>query len=142
MVSVSVSEFRAQMALNAAEIVRLHGRIGETVLLCGKDQVGRKAWEEACAEFHRRYDSLAFPGGYGNALARFREGDISVVEPALCFLEIRPYFFRSGYMFQVLHRRVKRAPLTPCQQLRMDDVLERRAAWRARKGRLGQPACD
>lgn len=64
MPAVSVSEIKAQVALNAAEIVRLKKRIGETAPYRGLSQAGRRAWEEACAEFHRRYNDLAFPGGY------------------------------------------------------------------------------
>jgi hypothetical protein len=132
---LTYSQIQAQIALNAAEIVRLHKQIHETVLLRDKNKHTRQTWQNACAEFYRRYDGLAFPGGYGAAMEKFRSGDNSVIEPALCFLELRPYFFRSGYMFQVLLRRVKRAPLTDGQKTRLAGVLERREAWKARKGR-------
>ncbi len=138
MPAVSVLEIKAQIALNTAEIVRLKSRIDETVPHRSRNDADRKAWQEACAEFHQRYNHLAFPGGYNEALEKFRVGEVSVVEPALCFLEVRPYFFRSGYMFQVLMRRVKRAPMTDSQRARLLEVLQRRAAWKARKGRLEQ----
>jgi hypothetical protein len=81
---------------------------------------------------------LAFPGGYSQALQRFRENDPTVIEPALCFLEERPYFFRSGYMFSTLLRRVKRSDLTSAQRDRLDAVLRKRDEWRARKRRHTQ----
>jgi hypothetical protein len=48
---------REQIRENAAEIVRLHSRIQETYLNPEK----LREWEQACAEFHSRYDRLAFP---------------------------------------------------------------------------------
>ena len=58
----------------AAEIVRLHSRVHETVKDRGKSPEKRSEWEKACAEFHARYDKLAFPGGYNGALQRISSG--------------------------------------------------------------------
>ncbi len=124
------------MQQNAAEIVRLHRRIHETVKERSTSDAGRLAWKQACADFHQRFNQLAFPGGYGEALEKFRSGDTSVVEPALCFLELRPYFFRSGYMFNTLMRRMKPIPLTPDQRARLEAVRERQAAWKALRARV------
>lgn len=126
---------RTRIKANAEEVARLRARIFETALERDINPAARSQWTEACAEYHRLYNALAFPGGYAEALEKFRIQDSTVIEPALCFLEVRPYFFRSGYMFQMLLRRVKRAPLTPSQRSRLDAVLARRAAWRTRKGR-------
>ncbi len=124
------------MQQNAAEIVRLQRRIHETVKERSTSDAGRLAWKQACADFHQRFNQLAFPGGYGEALEKFRSGDTSVVEPALCFLELRPYFFRSGYMFNTLMRRMKPIPLTPDQRARLQAVRERQAAWKALRARV------
>lgn len=124
------------MQQNAAEIVRLQRRIHETVKERSTSDAGRLAWKQACADFHQRFNQLAFPGGYGEALEKFRSGDTSVVEPALCFLELRPYFFRSGYMFNTLMRRMKPIPLTPDQRARLEAVRERQAAWKALRARV------
>ncbi len=116
---------------NAAEISRLHARIRETLGARGKGARELADWQRACAEFHARYDALACPGGYAGAAARILVGDPSTIEAALCFLELRPYFFRSGYMFQKLLRKLKRAVLTPPQAARLKLVLARQAAWAA-----------
>jgi hypothetical protein len=61
---------KEQILANAAEIVRLHSRIHETLKYRTKSPEKRREWEQACAEFHARYEGLAFPGSYRNALER------------------------------------------------------------------------
>jgi hypothetical protein len=118
---------------NAAEIVRLHSRIRETVKYRTKSPEKRREWEQACAEFHARYEGLAFPGGYRNALERISRGDPEAMEAAICFLELRPYFFRSGYMFKAILPRCRRAPLTSEQAARLKTIEQKLAEWRQRK---------
>jgi len=116
-----------------AEIAGLHSRIHETLPQRGKSPEARREWEQACAEFHARYDELAFPGGYGGALDKISSGDPETMEAAICFLECRPYFFRSGYMFKDILRRCRRAPLSPQQAARLKVLEEKLAVWRQRK---------
>ena len=118
---------------NAAEIVRLHDRIQETVRHRQESPKKRLEWEQACAEFHRRYSNLAFPGGYEGALERIASGDPNTVEVAICFLECRPYFFRSGYMFKDILRRCRRAPMSPQQTARFKVIEVKLADWKQRK---------
>ena len=118
---------------SAAEIVRLHARIHSTLSDRNKNPDKRREWEKACAEFHARYDRLAFSGGYGGALERISSGVPEAMEAAICFLEVRPYFFRSGYMFKDILRRCRRAPLSSDQRTRLKTIEERVAAWRERK---------
>ena len=94
-----------------------------------------REWKEACEEFHARYDGLAFPGGYqrGGALYRIAYGDADTMEAAICFLEIRPYFFRSGYMFKDILRKCRRAPLSSAQASRLKTIEKRLMEWRERK---------
>ena len=118
---------------NEAEIVRLHSRIHETVRHRDENPEKRLEWKQACAEFHARYANLAFPGGYVGALERITSGDPNTMEAAICFLECRPYFFRSGYMFKDILRRCRRAPLSPKQAIRLRVIEEKLAEWRKRK---------
>jgi len=124
---------REKIRENAAEIVRLHSRIHETVRRRGENPKKRLEWEKACAEFHARYSSLAFPGGYKGALRRITSGDPNTMEAAICFLECRPYFFRSGYMFKDILRRCRRAPLSAKQATRLLMIEEKLAEWRKNK---------
>lgn len=108
---------------NAAEINRLKARIDETVKSRNKDENKRREWESACKDFHMNYDRLAFPGGLDGAYERILSGDPEAMEAAICFLECRPYFFRSGFMFKDMLRKVKKAPLTQGQRKRLEAVL-------------------
>jgi len=121
------------MERNAEEIRRLHGRTHEAVRYREKSAEQKERWERACAEFHARYDALAFPGGYNNAMDRILSGDSEAIEAALCFIELRPYFFRSGYMFKDLLPKLKRTPLSAAETARLQVVLSAYEAWRHAK---------
>ena len=124
---------RSLIERNATEISRLHARIHETVKLRGHGPAEKQEWEQACAEFQARYDDLAFPGGYSGALERIVAGDPDAMEAAICFLEVWPYFFRSGYMFKDILRKAKRAPFSIAQAERLAVVEQKLEAWRARR---------
>jgi DNA repair exonuclease SbcCD ATPase subunit len=130
---MNADEIKEQLALNAQEITRLHARIHETVRFRGHSPEQKNEWERACEEFHSRYDQLAFPGGYETAFDRILAGDEVAIETALCFLESRPYFFRSGYMWKEISRKLKHADLTDQQLARLKMVMDKYNAWRATK---------
>jgi hypothetical protein len=126
------------MIANAEEARRLHARVRATWAERGKSDDHLAGWRRAAAEFHARYDALAFPGGFGGARVRILAGDEVAMEAAVRFLELRPYFFRSGYMFQTILRTAKRAPQSEDQARRLRAVLERYDEWkRARRERRG-----
>ena len=123
-------DYKKQIMDNAEEARRIHARVHETFRLRGQGPAKLQEWKQACACFHSRYDGLAFPGGYHGALERIAAGEPQALEAAICFLECRPYFFRSGYMFKTILRKVKHAALSKRQASRLQDVLERQAEWR------------
>jgi hypothetical protein len=128
-----MSDLKAEILRNAETVRRLKARIDETFRARDESPANRAEWQKACAEFHDSYDRLAFPGGYDSALDRIAAGDAAALEAALCFVECRPYFFRSGYMFAKLMRKLKRAPLSPAQQARLEAVIRRLAEWKEKK---------
>ena len=74
------------------------------------------------------------PAGQGKTTwERVMAGDPQTVESAICFLEVRPYFFRSGYIFKDLLRKCPRAPLSTDQAARLRVIEQRLLAWRERK---------
>jgi hypothetical protein len=127
------ARLKRQILEGAAEIVRLKARIKETYRDRSKSPAKRSEWEQACAEFHRLYTGLAFPGGYEGALERILTADPETMEAAICFLECRPYFFRSGYMFKDILRKCRRAPLSPDQAARLAIINQKLAEWRKSK---------
>jgi hypothetical protein len=126
---LELNDMHKLMLRNAEEINRLRDRIYETLPFRDKSAYQREQWSQACAAFHAYSDDLWFPGGQA-AILRIDAGDPEALENGICFLECRPYFFRSGYIFQTILKRVKRAPLSDTQKLRLQKVLDKRDAWR------------
>ena len=122
-----------QIMLNAERINQLEARIDETLKFRDKNEHKRREWLKACSDFHNQYDSLAFPGGFNGAFKRLSEGEQVTMEAAICFLECRPYFFRSGYMFKDILRKAKKAPLSSEQRARLDYITEAYRLYRANK---------
>ena len=118
---------------HAEEISRLHSRIHENFKNRTKNPEQRAKWQDACAEFHKRYDQLAFPGGYRGALSKIRSGEPNAMEAGICFLECRPYFFRSGYMFKDILRACRHAPLSADQVERLKIIEQKLAVWKKNK---------
>jgi hypothetical protein len=114
---------------NARRICEMHALIHQT-LKRRKTPEGRDVWVKACADFHASYDALAFPGGYDSGLIRINQGAPEAIEAALVFLELRPYFFRSGCMREKFLRRLKHVQLTDSQARRFASVLEAQRQWR------------
>ncbi|QKW57649.1 hypothetical protein [Stenotrophomonas sp. NA06056] len=130
-----MSDTRAPMErlirANADEINRLRQaiRVAAGARWRGPEEMQRHA--AACAEFNHRYERLAFPGGYANALRQLAGHDPNTVDVVLTFLEVRPFFFRSGYMWKTLLKRVQRVPMGVKQRARMKKILDAYAAYRA-----------
>ena len=122
---------------NVAEIERL-----QAIYHAARDRAwrqnppnGREAMEAYKSFFHASV-ALAFPGGYKGALARIGSGDPEAMEAAICFLELRPYFFRSGYMFKDILRKCRNAPLSPEQSRRLELYEQKLAAWQEEDRRI------
>jgi len=118
-----MGHYTAEILRNAQRITQLHNRIHETLRDRDKNDHKRKAWQTACVDFHSQYNALAFPGGLDGAYERILQGDATAMEAAICFLECRPYFFRSGYMFKDILRKAKKAPLNEDQKMRLHTVI-------------------
>ena len=119
-----MGKYTKQITRNAEIINALHARIHETVKERDINGLKNKEWKTACEAFHKQYDTLAFPGGFEGAYKRIENGDEQAMEAAICFLECRPYFFRSGYMFKDILRKSKNAPLNKDQQARLQKIIE------------------
>jgi len=119
-----MGHYTNEILRNAEKINQLNSKIKETFELRDKNKHKNLEWRKACSEFHDNYNELAFPGGLDGAYERILEGDHKAMEAALCFVECRPYFFRSGYMYKDLLRKLKKAPLKRDQVERLETVLK------------------
>lgn len=125
---------RKQIAENAVEINRLHSRIHETFRRREDSDQALREWKEACQELHSRYGQLCLPGGWDQRFfERVVAGDDAAVELALCFLEVRPYFIRSGYLWKDILRKCKRAPMTGEHAERFKLLLMNYNEWKQRQ---------
>ena len=118
---------------NAREVSRLHTALHAAHCRRDESVQARDAWTQAAHEFNERYNDLAFPGGYAGALDRLLAGDALSMEAAICFLELRPFFFHSGFMFKDLLRKSRKAPLSTEQRLRLDAIEDAVVQWRKNK---------
>lgn len=132
----SREELREIMIENAAEINRLKQQIDETFRRRNESEDAQRKWSEACREMHARYNYLCLPGGWDSGfLDRLESGETYTIEVALCFLEVRPYFFRSGYHWKAIFQKCKRAPMAGEQAERFADLVDRHDKWKQRKNK-------
>ena len=103
----------------AARIRELHERIHATFRSRSEE------WRQTCRELHESYDSLAYPGGLEAGMSSLLEGDARAIEKAIAFLEVDPYFFRSGYIKEEIIRRLKGFALSDIQKRRLSRVIVR-----------------
>ena len=116
---------RIQSILDAsAKLDALHERIHETVRTRDRSAEDRKRWSDACAEFHRSYSTLFYPGGDAS-LDALKRHDADAIETALDFLDADPRHFRSGYTKEEIWRRLRNAPLKDSVKQRLEEVALR-----------------
>lgn len=113
--------FISLIRTEAEEIEHLREKIHTTFPLRDRHKKGYEEWHQACKAFHS-YQSRLWP--YLDRV--YKEPsytDTELQEFVLTFLEIDPWFFRSGYHKEEMLRRIKRSPLKKAQQVRLRAVL-------------------
>lgn len=127
--SIQITIKKSERTIN-----HLHGLIHSTFAKRDDSKTHYEQWGNACAEFHEQYDSLVFSCGEHqgeSGLIRLLtcsdiedDCDEYAREFAVSFIELRPYYFRSGYLYKKLLRKLKHAPLSPQQHIRYQKVKE------------------
>ena len=109
----SIAVRHRQIAESTSRLAELHRRFKEAVQQRSED------YASARDLFLGRYDQLAFPGGLAKRLQELERQAPEAVEDAICFLEVDPWFHRSGYIKETILHRIKRCPLTAglCERL-------------------------
>lgn len=127
-------EIKQKIKDNSAQCNFLKNRIRETFLKREHSPKKRDLWHQACEEFHANKEKLYFPDGeYQLHSCKPEKWDFYVVEKVLCFLEVRPYHDRSGYIRKYLLRHIKKAYLTDKQKVRLEVVYQREKAWQNKR---------
>jgi hypothetical protein len=101
----------ARRAVNAAADARAASR-PETIAL----------WRQAVDRFWTALRG-AYPPGFRDIWARLAQSDADAIETAVVFLEVDPWFFRSGYMKEELIRRLNRLELSGAVVSRLRHVV-------------------
>ena len=108
---------------SAAELEELNKRVHELWRRRSESPDATAAWREAAQTFHANYDRLAFPGGLTRQFERLKKGDLEAIELAVRYLEVNPWYFRSGYHKADFLRLLKRQPLSDEQCARLRKVI-------------------
>ncbi len=116
--------------VNAAELRSLHQAIHIAFARRSESAARQQEWQAACRHSHEAHDRLAFPGGLARGMRLLAEGNPATIEESIRFLEADPWFFRSGYIKAEIIRRLRRAPLSPAQVGRLQQVILARVAGR------------
>lgn len=119
------SNYHTQIKENTEEIMRLHNRINEIFRVKSKEE----ELKSACKEYHERFNELCYWNGIYDYRAEIRAGSLDAIEYAICFIEIRPYFPNSGYIFKDLMRVLKSIDLNTDLKQRFERVNVRYLAF-------------
>jgi hypothetical protein len=114
-------DFTQLIRYESATLFALHERVLATGRSRDWDRHSRDAWSQACHDFHT-YKSRLDPH-LRRAFQDRRYADNELIEFVVCFLEVDPYFFRSGYIKQDLLTRIKRTDLGELMKRRLRGVL-------------------
>ena len=127
--------YHSEIKQNSIEIDRLHKRVHSTYALKHKSEKHMTDWRDACDEFREKYAELAYfeyPFDYRFEL---RNGNQETIERALAFIEIRPFHYRSGYIFNDLMRVLKNIELNKKQKRRFDSINRKFSEYKLNRKR-------
>ncbi|MDO5770154.1 MAG: hypothetical protein Q4P13_11675 [Psychrobacter sp.] len=128
-IKASLTNTHIDILKREKQIRRLHQLIDATFAERDKNERCYESWKNACANFHQNYSRKVFnydefegEAGLLELLHHDNANGDYAREFAVCFIEVRPYFFRSGYLYKHLLRKLNHAPLTSLQRTRYDAV--------------------
>lgn len=107
-------------------------RINATVARREKSQQDWQKWKDACHVWHTS-ENASFALWPLEARDKIRDGDRETIEDALLFLEVDPWFFRSGYLKERVIRHLKGAQLSDGDKGRLRNIIFAVAIGRNRR---------
>jgi len=105
----------------SAKLDELHAAIRRTAVDRDRGPHSRREWAAACAAFHSYVSPL--DRYFEQACEQARYSHAELLEFAIRFLELDPWFFRSGYLKQILITRLKRSDLSESARERLRRVV-------------------
>jgi hypothetical protein len=119
-----------------AEVERIenahHKRIQSTSAIRSQGQKERRAWEEAISAWHvQKYPTDKLWSD--EFLADLRASKRSAIDETLLYLEVDPWYFRSGYLKARLIRGLKAVNFTERDRRRLWNVVWNVAAGKNRR---------
>ena len=114
-------DFRRLILAESAKLVQLHAEVHRAAALRDRDASHRRDWEQACRGFHSYTSPLSTY--FERACVEPCYCDRDLIEFAVCFLEVDPMFFRSGYLKQIVITRLKRSELREGDKSRLRGVV-------------------
>jgi hypothetical protein len=113
--------FTELIAEEGARLGELHARVHRTFLHRDHDEKSRLEWDAACYAF-RVYESR-MDRHIQRARKAARYSERRLLEFVVCFLEVDPWFFGSGYLKETFLTRLKQSALDEATQGRLRRVL-------------------
>ena len=115
------SYLRELIATEAETVRGLRERLYETARTSSRSPQDHAAWEAAREAWHSYRGPL-----YDFIVCAYQArsyDDPELLEFAIAFLEVDPWYFSSGYHKELILRRLKRAPLRESQRRRLREVV-------------------
>jgi hypothetical protein len=100
----------------------LHQKINDTVTKRDKSQAAYKEWKQACRIWHNT-TSATDHLWLDETRKKIRSGDRETIDDVMLFLEVDPWYFRSGYLKERLIEDLKRAPLNEHNEERIRHII-------------------
>ncbi len=111
---------------------RQHELIHVTASKRSESPEARSAWQNATDQWH----ASVYPTDQlweDDFLSRLRASHREAIEDAILYLEVDPWYFRSGYLKERLIRRLKAAVLTEKDRERLRKVIWKVASGKNRR---------
>lgn len=115
------TDFTALIRTESAVLRALHENVHLTFRSRESGRSARDAWSRACHALHTHVSALE--PHLRQALEDAQYSNAQQIEFVVCFLEVDPLFFRSGYLKEALLTRIKRSELSAHITRRLRAVL-------------------
>ena len=112
-------DYKAEIQQAARAWVALFERLKRAVPGRMLSEAGLWAWKDASEAWHAYRPEVLAAFWRPAGLSGLEQGDPELLELALCYLEVDPYYFRSGYLKTRLFRRLRRMTLGETERQRI-----------------------